>query len=212
MSLIFLFSQMVVSKRALFSLLAGSLVLWSAYASRPSTGLCENFAVHAGFTFTFAGSNTISNNGDVGGSPIVGPTYVHVDGVEASTVDPALFINSVQAAWVAAMAIRADGNTVTGAAEMGGRTSTPGTWRSSAIDIAAGTVIILDGQNDPNPVFLFQAVSTMLTGMSCKIILMEPTTLWKAPFLLEPSPQSVYIECHTRSNRRSNCRHIRRQD
>jgi hypothetical protein len=156
----------------MLSLLAGSLVLWSAYASHPSTGLCESFAVHAGLSITFADSNTISN-GDVGGSPIVGPTYVHVDGEEVSTVDPALFVSSVQAAWVAAMAIRADGNAATGTAELGGQTFTPGTWRSTTINIVAGMVVTLDGQNEPNPVFLFQAVSTMLTGVGCKIILIN---------------------------------------
>jgi hypothetical protein len=103
----------------MLSLLAGSLVLWPAYASYPSTDLCENFGVHAGFSIIFASSNAISN-GDVGGSPIVGPTYVHVDGEEVSTVDPALFVSFVQATWVAAIAIRADGNAATGIAEFGG--------------------------------------------------------------------------------------------
>ena len=93
----------------MFFLLTGSLVLWSAYASNPNTGFCENFAVHAGTSVTFADSDTI-NNGDLGGSSFVGPAYELTDGAVASPHDPALFYDSVQAAWLAAMEPRDDGH------------------------------------------------------------------------------------------------------
>jgi hypothetical protein len=42
--------------------------------------------------------------------------------------------------------------------EIGGMLFTPGTYRPDNVIItAAGVVITLDGQNDPNSVFLFQA-------------------------------------------------------
>jgi hypothetical protein len=169
MSLTFPFSNMAFSKRAMFSLCTGSLILWSAYASVPNTGLCETFAVHAGLSITFADDITITN-GDVGYDSLVGPAYVLVDGDVASPEDPAAFANSVQAAWVAAMEPRPDGNAMA-MAEIGGQTFTPGTWRSDTINIAAYTTVTLDGQNDTHPVFLFQAATTLLTGVGCKIIL-----------------------------------------
>jgi hypothetical protein len=56
--------------------------------------------------------------------------------------------------------------------EIGGKTFTPGTYRSdSAINFAYGTVVTLDGMNDPNPVFLFQAGSTLVTAADTHFIL-----------------------------------------
>jgi hypothetical protein len=58
------------------------------------------------------------------------------------------------------------------AIEMGGQTFTPGTYRSgSAINFAHGTVVTLDGLNQPNPQFLFIAGSTLVTAADTKFIL-----------------------------------------
>ena len=58
------------------------------------------------------------------------------------------------------------------AIEIGGVTFTPGTYRSdSAINLAAGSVVTLDGQNDPNPTFLFQAGTALVTGADSYFIL-----------------------------------------
>jgi hypothetical protein len=49
--------------------------------------------------------------------------------------------------------------------EMGGEIFTPGTYRSeSAINFAYGTVVTLDGLNEPNPVFRFIAGTTLVTA------------------------------------------------
>jgi hypothetical protein len=49
--------------------------------------------------------------------------------------------------------------------EIGGLTFIPGTYRSdSAINFAHGTVVTLDGGNEPNPEFLFIAGSTLVTA------------------------------------------------
>jgi hypothetical protein len=77
----------------------------------------------------------------------------------------------VEAAWVAAMLPRDDAKDM--AIEIGGKTFTPGTYRSDTINIIAGATVILDGQYRANPVFLFQAGSTMLAGVGCKIILIN---------------------------------------
>ena len=58
------------------------------------------------------------------------------------------------------------------AIEIGGLTFTPGNYRSdSAINFAHGTVVTLDGLNDPNPVFLFIAGSTLVTAADTIFIL-----------------------------------------
>jgi hypothetical protein len=132
---------------------------------------CENFAVHAGTAITFA-DNTITG-GDVGISPgtsITGLVEI-VDGAVASVGDAALFADTVYDAWVAAMVIRVDAMAF--AVEMGGETFTPGTWRSGTITIVAGSTVFLDGQNDPNSMFLFQSDATLITGAGCKVILIN---------------------------------------
>jgi hypothetical protein len=58
--------------------------------------------------------------------------------------------------------------------EIGGKTFTPGTYRSgSAINFAYGTTVTLDGLNQPNPVFLFIAGSTLVTAANTNFILLN---------------------------------------
>jgi hypothetical protein len=80
------------------------------------------------------------------------------------------FVTPVQNAHTAAMAIRA-GTVSIPFAEIGGITFTPGTYHASSLNIAAGGIVTLNGEGDPNSVFLFQVESTMLTGANCKILL-----------------------------------------
>jgi hypothetical protein len=150
----------------MFNLVQKTVIMASVILSTAAGSVCENFAVHAGTAITFAASTI--NGGDVGASSISG-TYGIVDGTVASAGDSALFTASVYDSWFAAMQIQ--NNAMAFAIEMGGETFTPGTWRSSSINIAAGTEVILDGEDDPNSVFLFQSVGTMLTGAGSKIIL-----------------------------------------
>ncbi|KAJ1483113.1 hypothetical protein T484DRAFT_1896588 [Baffinella frigidus] len=93
----------------------------------------------------------------------------------ASAAESAEFAASVVAAHDAAMAVRSDGHEM--AIEIGGETFTPGTYRSgSAINFASGTVVTLDGRNQANPVFLFQAVSTLVTAANTAVILQNGAT------------------------------------
>jgi hypothetical protein len=57
--------------------------------------------------------------------------------------------------------------------EIGDQTFTAGTWRSGTITMAAGTTVTLDGEKDPNSVFLLQAVTTMTVGAGCAILLVN---------------------------------------
>jgi hypothetical protein len=131
--------------------------------------LCQNYAVHAGTTITFAdgvsGITTIS--GDIGVSPGTSITGVELgymkftSGEVASTADAADFAAGVTAAHAAALATA--GTTIV---EMSGQTYTPGTYTgAAAISIAgAGTYVTLDGEGDENAVFLFQAGTTLTTA------------------------------------------------
>ncbi|KAJ1467928.1 hypothetical protein T484DRAFT_1921028 [Baffinella frigidus] len=104
------------------------------------------------------------------GTAITGaPAFEGGAGVEKDASVSSTFAASVLTSYAAAMAVRSDTHAM--AIEIGGLTFTPGTYRSgSAINFAAGTVT-LDGLNEPNPVFLFQALSTLVTAASTTFVL-----------------------------------------
>jgi hypothetical protein len=140
-----------------------------------SHDVCENFAVHARTTVTFAGAMSTVHGGDMGVSPgtsITGSYTFDGEGQHAGgmVLDSSDFAASVLVAHAAAMEVRADENAME--IEIGGLTFTPGTYRSgSAINFAYGTVVTLDGLNATNPVFLFQAGSTLVTAADTSFIL-----------------------------------------
>jgi hypothetical protein len=108
------------------------------------------------------------HDGDVSvspGSSITGSYTFHTANGERGQVvlDSSVFALSVLDAYAAAMIVRGDGILMD--IEIGGKIFTPGTYRSgSAINFAHGTVVTLDGNNEENPVFLFQAGSTLVTA------------------------------------------------
>ena len=117
--------------------------------------------------------------------------------VGGSKVDDAGdFTDSVHSTWHAAMTIRADATVITDVHNMGGQTFTPGTYRSDTINVVASTTVILDGQDDPNSVFLFQAVSTMLTGANCEISLINgakaENVLWALGTALTTGANNIF--------------------
>jgi hypothetical protein len=129
-----------------------------------SRNLCENFAVHARTTVTFDGVTSMIHGGVGNLSPGTSVTgsYTFLEG-GTFVSDSSAFTASVLVADAAAMAVRADEQAM--AIEIGGLTFTPGTHRSdSAINFAYGTVGTLDGLNEANAVFIFQAGSTLVTS------------------------------------------------
>jgi hypothetical protein len=163
----------------------------------PGSGVCAvGYAVHAGSAITFA--DTTVSGGDVGvfpdgTNPITDITgeYEIVHGILDNTVD---FAPSVDHAWNAALALRDDAMVI--ATEIGGITFTPGTRRSGTFNIAAGATVTLDGQGDSNSVFLFQAVSTMVTGAGCRIVLTggakQENVLWALGTALTTGANNVF--------------------
>jgi hypothetical protein len=136
--------------------------------------VCENFAVHARTTVTFAGvESTIHGGGDVGvfpGTSVTG-SYAFEGSGEVVLADSHVFADSVTAAHAAAMEV--DGTDIP--IEIGGKTFTPGTYRSgSAINFAYGTApVTLDGEGDPDSQFLFIALSTLVTAADTYFVLIN---------------------------------------
>jgi hypothetical protein len=135
-----------------------------------SQSVCQNFAVHARTTVTFADGYTVVNGGDVGVSPgtnITGLPTIQNGAVSTNSTD---FAFSVLFAHAAAIAQRFDSEVLD--IEIGGKTFMPGTYRSgSAINLASGSNVTLDGNNEMNPKFLFQAGTTLVTAASTYVIL-----------------------------------------
>jgi hypothetical protein len=133
----------------------------------------ETFAVHAGSAITFAGTPVIG--GDVGAGTAITGIYSLTGGKLSATVDPVLLYASVLETHKAAMEYQVNTTTLD-VPEIGGLTFTPGTWRAGTISIVAGATVTLDGQGDPNSVFLFQANTTLLAGKGVNIILTNGAT------------------------------------
>jgi hypothetical protein len=141
-----------------------------------SHDMCENFAVHARTTVTFDGDTSEIYGGDVGVSPgpsITGSYTFHMVGEEEKghvVLESSVFATSVTNALDAALEAQATAMEI----EIGGKTFVPGTYRSgSAINFAHGTVVTLDGLNQPNPVFLFVASSTLVTAANTYFVLIN---------------------------------------
>jgi hypothetical protein len=138
------------------------LFLFRLPSSLSHNSVCKTFAVHSRETVTFDGGLTTIYSGDVGVSPgtaVTGTPNFEEQG--QIVADSSVFAAGVLTDHAAAMAVRSESMAI----EMGGETFYPGTYRSgSFINIAYGTVVTLDGNGDQDATFLFQAVSTLVTG------------------------------------------------
>ncbi|KAJ1496334.1 hypothetical protein T484DRAFT_1759491, partial [Baffinella frigidus] len=112
---------------------------YQAAATSEATRVCGSFAVHARVSVNFNGGQSTVHGGDVGVSPgtVVDGTYVFEGGGSVVDASDGVFANKVLDEHAAAIAARADG--VAMASEIGGVTFTPGTYRSTTINLAAGT-------------------------------------------------------------------------
>ena len=130
-----------------------------------SADVCGDYAVQAGTALTF-GASTSAQGGNVGyGSAIAGYSDFQDGASLVSTVDSSVLADK----HADAMAKRAVSAVLPGA--IGGRTFTPGTYRSiAAVTAAAATVVTLDGGDDATAKFLFQA-GTLGMGADSSILL-----------------------------------------
>ena len=145
-----------------------------AYAAEAKVGLgtADSFAVLAGTTVTNTGPTVVS--GDLGVSPgtaVTGfPPGQVINGAQHSADAVALQAqNDLTTAYNDA-AGRTPATTVTN--DLGGQTLVGGAYQTAAAMELTGTVT-LDGEGDPNTVFIFQAGSTLTTATSSSVALVN---------------------------------------
>jgi hypothetical protein len=135
-------------------------------------GTAAGFAALAGTTITNSGLTMI--NGDLGVSPgtaLTGFPPGQVNGVIHSNDGPA-----VQAKADLAVAYNdAVARTTTGtiAGELGGTTVTTGVYGSVSGTFNIASTVTLDAEGDQNAVFIFKAISTLITGASSSVNLVN---------------------------------------
>jgi hypothetical protein len=141
----------------------------SGYPAAPAVGEAGGFAVLAGSTVTNSGATSLT--GDLGVSPGTAITgfppgtltgTIHAGDATSATgmTDLTTAYNDVAGRTLAAVAI---------AGNLGGLTLPPGLYKStSSLSISSGN-LTLDGQGDPNAVFLFQMASTLTTTSGRKV-------------------------------------------
>ena len=144
-----------------------------ALAAQPpvALGTADSFAVLAGSTVTNTGPSTI--NGDLGVSP----------GTAITGFPPGTVNGTIHATDAVAQQAQSDlttayndaaGRTPAAAvsADLGGSTLAPGVYQSASSLGLTGT-LTLDGQGDPNAVFIFQAGSTLTTASNSRVALIN---------------------------------------
>lgn len=135
-------------------------------------GTAANFAVLAGATITNTGASIV--NGNIGLSP----------GTAVTGFPPGILNGAFNLADASAATAKLDlatafndaaGRTgaVTVPTELGGTTLPPGVYNSAAGTFGITGTLTLDGQNNPNSVFIFKAASTLITASSSKVLLIN---------------------------------------
>lgn len=145
-----------------------------AGSSQPPVGLgtAASFAVLAGTQVTNTGPSIVS--GDLGvnpGTSITGfPPGTVVNGTQYTAGAIALQAQKDSTAAYTDAAGRTPSTAVL--ADLGGQTVVPGVYKSSSTLGLTGT-LILNAQNNPNAVFIFQAVSSLITASSSVVKLIN---------------------------------------
>lgn len=152
----------------------GALLLAASHASAqaPSLGAARDFAVLGGSTVTSAGLTTV--DGDLGVAP----------GTAITGFPPGLVTGTIHAGDVLALQAQGDltlaYDALAGAVcdvvltgmDLGGLTLTPGVYCFSASAPLNG-VVTLDGQGNPDAVFVFQIGSTLLAALGSSVQLVN---------------------------------------
>jgi ice-binding like protein/Big-like domain-containing protein len=159
----------VVVLTALLIALGGLGAAASAQAAQPPVGLgtADSFAVLAGTQVTNVGPSVV--NGDLGVSP----------GTAVSGFPPGTVHGAIHKADAVAGQAKTDLTTAyndaagrtpfaTVAADIGGKTLTPGVYRAPSSLGLTGT-LTLNGQGNPNAVFIFQVGSKLVTAPGSRV-------------------------------------------
>lgn len=157
------------------SFTASVLTSPSACQSPVPLGAAGNYAVLAGTSVTNASTasdQTVITGGNVGVSPVTSVTGF-VTGTYTAIIDNT---NAAAAEGALTTAYNAAAGLLQPAAlpgDMSGITFTPGLYKtSSAVTLNSGAVT-LDGQGDPNAVFVFQIGSSLIAAAGTQVILVN---------------------------------------
>jgi hypothetical protein len=149
----------------------------SAQAAQPPVdlGTAKTYAVLAHTTVTNTGSTLIS--GDVGLSPGLAPAITGL--LPVNVINGTIIAGPTSAAAQAQLDLTAAYLNAKGripvtqtVSALGGRTLVAGVYKS-AIDLTLTGTLTLDGKNDPNAVFIFQAGRGLVTASSSKVNLIN---------------------------------------
>lgn len=143
-------------------------------------GTAGSYAVLAGSTITNTGPTTITGTagGDIGLHPGDDPEIETFSGQVDITTNGTIHLFDAAAEQAKADLViayndaagRSSNETIS--ADLGGRTLTSGVYTSASSMGLTGT-LTLDGQGDPNAVFIFQIGSTLTTASASRIILIN---------------------------------------
>jgi hypothetical protein len=157
---------------ALRSLLVCILTFATINAQSVDLGTAKPFAVLGASTVTNTGATVL--NGDLGVSPGTAVTgfppgidngVTHLNDAVAQQAQS----DAQNAFTVAAGLAFAPDNDLSGQ-DLGGQTLTPAVYHFSSSAFLTG-ILILDGGNDPNSIFIFQIGSTLITASNTVVIL-----------------------------------------
>jgi hypothetical protein len=182
-----LFSALKNSSKLTKAVIAGSIaaitattifitVIATAAIPAVQLGTSKSFAVLAGSGITNTGPTTLSgtNGANIGSSPtgtFTGDTTVTTSGTKFLAADP-ITAGAQSDALIAYndAAGRTPASTIAG--DLGGQTLVGGVYKSASSIGLTGT-LVLNGENDPATVFVFQAGSTLTTASASRIELIN---------------------------------------
>jgi LPXTG-motif cell wall-anchored protein len=135
-------------------------------------GAASSFAVLAGSGITNTGATTATGSAaDFGSAPTVaftGVDQVSTTGIKYTSLDPA--VTAAQEARLLAYNDAASRTPVTTIdTELGGTTVRPGIYNSLSGTFEITGTLFLDAGDDPNPVWIFQTATTLVTATYSKV-------------------------------------------
>jgi hypothetical protein len=154
-----------------FLVLAGS----SQAATSVGLGTANSFAILAGAGVTNTGPSVI--NGDLGTSP--NPAVTGFGGAPNGTVNGATHQADALAGQAQADLTTAyndaagQGPVNTLATELGGQTLTPGVYNSESGTFGITGTLTLNGQGNPDAVFIFKTASTLITASASQVLMIN---------------------------------------
>jgi hypothetical protein len=176
---------------SIFLLVGAAFSPMASAAQTVQLGTATPFAVLAGTGVTDVPTSSIT--GDVGLSPAAGTNYAGLTQAEVTgsiystdgtgpagnVDDPALLTtakNDLTTAYVAAAGQPPTSTFNAGDNQLGGQTLTAGVYafgHAATANITAASPLVLNGQGDPNSVFVFQASSDLVTASNSVVQLVN---------------------------------------